>query len=197
MPDDLIELGRILGAHGIKGWIKIQPFSSDSQALGATKRWWMLAPTSPLRSSGDRSQATAMDLAWAKPHGATWIACIKGLHDRDAAQALKGYTILVSRADFPAPDANEYYWVDLIGCHVATDDSGKPEPLGMVESIQDSPAHPILVIRQQIGTGSDDQQDRLDDKGNPIYSLVPFVDVHVGDVDLRARCILVHWPRDF
>ena len=204
MPDDLIELGRILGAHGIKGWIKIQPFSSDSQALGATKRWWMVAPTSPLRSPPLRSsdvreysRATAIDLVWAKPHGAAWIACVKGLHDRDAAQALKGHTILVSRADFPAPDANEYYWVDLIGCQVATDDAGQPEPLGVVESIQDSPAHPILVIRQQIDMGSDDQQDRLDDKGNPIYSLVPFVDVHVGDVDLKARSILVHWPRDF
>jgi len=211
VPDDLIELGRILGAHGIRGWIKIQPFSSDSIALGETKRWWLLAPTSPLQASqasqssqADRyAQAQAVDLAWAKPHGATWIACLKNCTDRNAAQALKGHTILVSRADFPALDGDEYYWIDLIGCQVFTDDadevgeSGEPVPLGVVESIQDSPAHPILMIRQQHADSNGNCSDRLDEKGKPVYSLVPFVKAHVGNVDLSTRTIVVHWPSDF
>jgi len=211
VPDDLIEVGYILGAHGIRGWIKIQPFSSDSIALGAAKRWWLLAPESPLNArqanqsnQTDRyAQVQGVDLVWAKPHGTAWIACLKNCPDRNAAQALKGHTILVSRADFPALDDDEYYWIDLIGCQVVTDDadevdeSGEPAPLGVVESIQDSPAHPLLMIRQQHTDSNGNWSDRLDDKGKPVYALVPFVQAHVGEVDLIGRSIVVHWPRDF
>jgi 16S rRNA processing protein RimM len=198
-PDDLIELGRIAGAHGIKGWIKVQPFSSDSQALGATKRWWLVAPAPKLPSSRneDNSSAKPIDLAWAKPHGAQWMASIKGCNDRNAAEALKGHTISVSRADFPRLDADEFYWVDLIGCEAISDDSGELVPLGVVESIQDSPAHPILVIRQQIVDDTGQRVDQLDAHDKPVYSLVPFVQAHVGEVDLVARTMVVHWPSDF
>ena len=196
-PTVLVELGRILGAHGIKGWIKIQPFSSDSEALGASKRWWLRRPVSPLEASkGPPTVLGTISLVWAKPHGANWIACVKGFNDRDQAEALKGHTVLVPRSAFPQLDANEYYWVDLIGCSVSTDDQGQIEHLGVVESVQDSPAHPILMVRQQAFVGGE-LTDCLDDKGKLVYSLIPFVAAHVGDIDLQARVINVHWPRDF
>ena len=201
-PDDLIELGRVIGAHGIRGWIKIQPFSSDSQALGAAKRWWVFAPVAPVAQSFTsnvelRKRARPLDVVWAKPHGAAWIASVKGCADRNAAEALKNHTILVSRTDFPMLDTDEYYWVDLIGCTAVTDDAGESSVLGVVESIQDSPAHPILVIRQQSVDTAGEYCDRVDDRGKPIYSLVPFVQAHVGEVDLARATLLVHWPRDF
>lgn len=203
VPSDLIELGRVIGAHGIKGWIKVQPFSSDSEALSATKRWWLRTPASPLQASKTSSTssskslaATAIDLVWAKPHGASWIACVKGLNDRDQAQALKGQTVLVPRASFPKLDDDEYYWIDLIGCAVLTGSDGESEHLGVVESVQDNPAHPILVVRQQESVHGQ-PADCLDDKGKHIYALIPFVAAHVGDIDLQARTIKTNWPRDF
>lgn len=197
VPADLVELGRVIGAHGIKGWIKIQPFSSDSEALGATRRWWLRSPVSPLQSSkGFHTMTPSINLVWAKPHGANWIACVKGLNDRDEAEALKGKTVLVPRSAFPKLNDNEYYWVDLIGCSVITDANGQPEHLGVVESVQDNPAHPILVVMQQTLT-NDQCVDCLDDKGRAIYSLIPFVAAHIGDIDLQARTIQTHWPRDF
>lgn len=196
-PADLVELGRVLGAHGIKGWIKVQPFSSDSEALGATKRWWLRSPTLPLTASEDSVvPAVAINLVWAKPHGASWIACVKGLGDRDQAQALKGKTVLVPRSAFPKLQDNEYYWVDLIGCSVITHIDGVSQHFGLVESVQDSPAHPILVVRQQDSV-SGQCVDRLDEKGKPIYSLIPFVAAHIGEIDLQARTIETDWPRDF
>ena len=202
-PEDLIELGRVIGAHGIKGWIKVQPFSSDSEALGATKRWWLRAPPSPLLAQAKTQvpsnrdvPANAINLVWAKPHGSAWIACVKGLNDRDQAQALKGQTVLVSRSAFPKLADDEYYWVDLIGCTVRTDAEGEPEHLGVVESIQDNPAHPILVVRQQRSVEGQ-LVDCRDDKDKPVHSLIPFVSAHISDVDLGARTISTHWPRDF
>lgn len=196
VPEDLVELGRVVGAHGIKGWIKIQPFSSDSEALGATKHWWLRRPDSPLRSSQSNA-AQRVNLVWAKPHGANWIACIKDLKDRDDAEALKGQTVLVPRSAFPKLAPDEYYWIDLIGCSVSTDAEGSIEHLGVVESVQDNPAHPILLVRQQTADASGRLVDCLDEKGKPAYSLIPFVSAHVGEIDVRARTIHTHWPRDF
>lgn len=202
VPTDLVEVGRIAGAHGIKGWIKIQPFSSDSEVLGSTKRWWLRSPISPLQTPEAhvltaKTVPTAVSIVWAKPHSASWIACVKGLNDRDQAQALKGKTILVPRSAFPGLDAGEYYWVDLIGCRVLTDAQGAVEHLGVVESVQDNPAHPILVVKQQQLLADGQCIDCFDDKDKPIYSLIPFVAAHVGDIDLNARTIATHWPRDF
>ena len=199
-PADLIELGRIIGAHGVHGWIKVQPFSPDSEVLARSKKWWLAAPITPLERSRDvprPSNVDAVGVVWARPHGATWLARLKGLEDRGGAEALKGRTVLVSRSEFPPTDEGEYYWVDLIGCDVLTDDPVPESRLGVVQSMQDNPAHPILVVRQQCIGGDGTLQDVLDDKGRPVLSLIPFVAAHVLAVDIGARTIHTNWPRDF
>lgn len=199
-PDDLVELGWVAGAHGIKGWIKIQPFSSDSEALGATKRWWLAdsSANSPLAARKKVQRPPfAVELDWVRPHGATWLASVKGIADREQAEALKGRAVLVSRRLFPALPDDEFYWIDLVGCEVTTDELGEPARLGIVDSVQDNPAHPILVVRQQVASSDGDWVDRLDDKGKAVYSLIPFVKAHVGEIDILAKRIASSWPRDF
>lgn len=206
VPDDLVELGWIMGAHGIRGWIKIQPFSSDSQALSVaqggakrtTQRWWLANPTSALHTpKNEQSQPSAVEIEWARPHGATWLASLKGVCDRDQAHALKGKTVLLPRRAFPALEEDEFYWVDLIGCVVMSDETGESVRFGVVQSVQDNPAHPMLVVKQQIASADEGCQDRLDDKGKVVYSLIPFVKAHIGEVDLKAKVIHSNWPRDF
>ena len=46
-PDDAIEVGRIVDAWGIQGGIKVQPFSSDPQALFSSRRWFLKPPIGP------------------------------------------------------------------------------------------------------------------------------------------------------
>lgn len=201
VPVDLVEVGKVLDAHGIKGWIKIQPFSSGSNTLSSVKRWWLVAPTDPLSASGSSAlpplKPVAVSVAWARDHGNLFLASLKGVGDRDAAETLKGQRIFVARSDFPPPAADEYYWVDLIGCRVSTTESGSPVALGVVISILDSPAHPLLVVRQQ-RLGDDGQwHDRLDARGRPIEALIPFVAAHVTSVDLKTREIVTDWPEDF
>ena len=43
-PEDAIEVGRILDAWGVKGWVKVQAFSSDAQALFSSRRWFAKPP---------------------------------------------------------------------------------------------------------------------------------------------------------
>jgi 16S rRNA processing protein RimM len=47
-PDDLIELGRIISAYGVRGWVKIQPHSAQGTVLRAAPVWWLVAPVAPL-----------------------------------------------------------------------------------------------------------------------------------------------------
>lgn len=122
IPDDLIEVGRVLGAYGLKGALKIQPFSPDADSLLQAKKWWLASATS--------TKPVLYQVKTAKAHSSAVVATLSEVQDRDEAEALKSYRISVSRADFPQTQSDEYYWVDLIGCDVLTD--------SVVDSVADS-----------------------------------------------------------
>ncbi len=197
-PNDLIALGRIVGGHGVRGWVKVQPFSSDSEVLALAKQWWIGRPAGPLLGSSAPETPRLIDILWARSHGSTYLASVKSVADRTAADQLKGHTVFVARQVFPALAADEYYWVDLIGCKVMTDESGQTQTLGIVHEILDNPAHPILSVKQQFfDATSHTMVDRLDGKARPIFSLIPFVAAHIDAVDLVEKTITTHWPTDF
>ncbi len=112
LPADAIEVGRIADAWGIKGWFKVLPYSADPEALFSSKRWFLLPA-----DKGAKTFAGAMQLAIkeAKEHSDSIVACARDVDDRNAAEALRGARIFISRASFPAAAQDEYYWVDLIG----------------------------------------------------------------------------------
>lgn len=201
VPTDLIELGRILGAYGVKGWVKVQPHSAQAEVLRSVKQWWLVCPL-PQRQGGGQTatqQPIAYPVVQARPQGATIVAQLQGIADRDQAEAARGCVIMASRSAFPAPDEGEYYWVDLIGCAFYTTATDEPEAqlLGQVIEVLDNGAHAILrVQRQQAGAGGEPQP-MLDAKGRPLELLVPFVSAHIQAVDLAARRIDSSWPADY
>jgi 16S rRNA processing protein RimM len=111
---------------------------------------------------------------------------------------MKGMAVCAPRSAFPAPDEDEYYWIDLIGCTVFGDDNGEPALLGVVGEVVDNSAHAVLkVLRQHQPAQGQDPQPLLDAKGRPVEILVPFVQAHIRAVDLGARRIDSDWPLDF
>jgi 16S rRNA processing protein RimM len=108
-------------------------------------------------------------------HGASLVAKPEGCEDRDQALLLRGCDVLVSRADFPPGDADEYYWTDLIGCEVLTPAG---DPLGRVVAVEDHGAHPLLSLQAPNGAAR----------------MIPFIGVFVLAVDLAARRITADWP---
>ncbi|MBV7482375.1 ribosome maturation factor RimM [Bordetella sp. BOR01] len=197
-PDDLVELGRISGAYGVKGWIKVQPHSAQADVLRRASSWWLtrLAPES---ARGVVASAPhEYKIVQARPQGATIVAQLAGITDRDQAEALRGCAVQVSRSQFPAPADDEYYWVDLIGCAFYTDAEGEPARVGVVEEVVDNGAHAILrVVLQRAPVPGGQPEPRRDAKGRPLVMLVPFVGAHILAVDLSARRIDSNWPTEF
>lgn len=181
LPDDAVEVGRVMGAWGIKGGIKVKPFATDPQALFSSKRWFVQPPQAPrLAGAGMGAPLPALlRVITAKEHGDGVVATAQELADRSAAEALQGARIFVSRASFPAPDAGEFYWVDLIGLHVV---NRQAAALGQVIGLIETGPHCVLRIQPADAAAAE--------------VLIPFVDAYVDSVDLSARRIAVDWEVD-
>ena len=110
-PDDAVEVGAIVDAYGLKGWVKVAAHADAGRggdALLSAKRWWLM-------KGHERTSAPALQ---AKIHSDSIVAHLGGTADRDAALALRGTRVYICRSDFPALDADEFYWVDLLGLDV-------------------------------------------------------------------------------
>lgn len=171
IPDDLVEVGHVSGAYGVRGWIRVRPYSADAKALLTVKSWWL-----------DLPQWHEVDVMQARWQGDEIVARLAGMADRDAAEMLRGSVVRISRRCFPAPDENEYYWVDLIGLTVF---NLRGECLGEVKGLIDNGAHPVL----QVDAGMPD--------GSRKELLIPFVGSYVGKVDCDNGRITVDWERDY
>ncbi|GGB97901.1 ribosome maturation factor RimM [Oxalicibacterium flavum] len=172
IPEDLVLVGHITGAYGLKGWVRVRPYSAEADALLHAKTWWLNKP-----------EMRDVSLMQSKQHGGDVVAQLMGVADRDAAEALKGTTVQIARSHFPALSDNEFYWVDLIGLTV---ENLQGESLGAVSGLMDNGAHPILQVAEPFAG---------DDK--PRESLIPFVDQFVIKVEREAGKITVDWGRDY
>ena len=211
-PDDAVEVGRILGAWGVKGWIKVQPFSLDPQALFSTKRWFLQAPeeaAAPLVSA--LAAHPCLKVTQAKEHGDVVVATVQDLQGRDAAEALRGARVFVSRASFPTAGEGEFYWVDLIGLTVV---NRQGIVLGDVVGLMETGAHDVLRVRPAASRGGDASGISQGSAGRagrkasvrsadraaaaaPSECLIPFVAAYVSGVDLAQRQITVDWGLDY
>ena len=186
-PSDAIEVGRVLGAWGIKGGIRVQPFSKDPEALFSSRRWFIRPPENLLGGkAGVTRFPPSLHITGSKAHGESVVATAQELPDRNSAEALQGARIFVSRASFPTAGAGEFYWIDLIGLAVV---NRQGEALGTVTDLLDTGAHSVLRVRRP---------DAVD--GAPLDAterLLPFVAAFVDDVSLDQRRITVDWGLDY
>ncbi len=174
----------MLGPWGVKGGLKVKPFSSDPQALFSSKRWFIEpSEVAVQRPAGARAALPLPQLlrvVQAREQGDAVVATVQEVTDRDAAQALTGARVFVSRASFPTPDNDEFYWVDLIGLEVVNREG---VALGTVTGLIETGPHCVLRLRPP-EAGEEER-------------LIPFVDAYVDRVDLSGRTIHVDWAADF
>jgi 16S rRNA processing protein RimM len=129
-------VGAIVGAHGVRGQVRIRCFTEEPSAVTA------YGPLSD--ESGSRSfQATVMGRI---KDGV--IARIDGIADRAAAEALRGLRLYVPRSALPAIAADEYYRVDLIGLRAELADGTS---FGRVSDVRNFGAGDLLEIERTDG----------------------------------------------
>lgn len=195
-PADLIELGKVVSAYGVRGWVKIQPYAAGSSALLGSHSWWLQAPQ-PLAGSGALSASRKWQVVQSRTQGSSIVAHLEGLNDRTLAEGLKGYTVFVPRSQFPATDPDEYYWVDLIGCQLFGEHNDQQVLIGTVTNVIDNGAHAVLQVERQTLNDQGGGQALSGPSGKPVHVLVPFVSAHVHTVDLPGKRLESNWPAEF
>jgi len=161
-------MGRIVAPYGLKGWVRIEPYSAVPDGLTAYPSLWV-------GRGGDWRELKVAECVL--QHGASLVARFEGCAERDAALALKGSEVALERGALPQNAKDEFYWVDLVGLKVV---NVKDEELGVVAELFENGAHPVM----RVVAGETER-------------LLPFVEQVVRQVDRAEGRIRVEWELDW
>ena len=135
MPDRIC-IARIGAAHGVRGAVKLWPFTEDPLAV---------MDYGPLTTKDGARQFEVATARAAKDH---LVATLKGVATREEAERLNGIELYIARDKLPATDADEYYHADLIGLAAV---NAADEPIGRVLAIHNFGAGDIIEIAPPSG----------------------------------------------
>jgi 16S rRNA processing protein RimM len=164
----MVIMGRIAAAHGIRGLVKIQPFTEYIDSLLDYKSWWIGHEQGPWRE---------VKVEQCEAHSKTLVAQLPDCPDRTAAEKMKGLLIAVPRSSLPEQGKDEYYWSDLIGLTVVNE---ADVTLGTVTNLLETGANEVLSVQGDSGE-----------------ILIPFVASAIKQVDLKNKTIRVNWALDY
>ena len=164
-PDsqDFVQVGKVIKAHSIKGELKLLAYSGDPQDFKAFPRLLFV----------DEKTATSIEyqVVTCRPQAKFVIVKLTGLDDRTAAENMRGFEIWVAKDLMPELGDDEFYWHDLVGLAVSTEQG---EDLGTVRSLFESGAADIMVI-----------------KGRGREYLVPAQDEFIASIDYDAGRLVI------
>lgn len=188
LPDDAVEVGRVLDAWGVKGWLKILPHSSAPEALFSANTWFLQPPEAKFRPGFNAFTGTvSVSIDEAKTHSDSVVAKLKGMDDRTPAEALRGARIFLPRSSFPVASTDEYYWVDLIGLNVVNREG---MALGCVRDLMATGPQSVLCVEYVVPAEADAVPAMAE-------RMIPFVSVYVDKVDIAGKLITVDWQPDY
>ena len=175
-PQQRVRVGRITAVHGIRGWVKIQPYTENGRDIFNYQPWWLKTPNGWQKIVFDDWRDT--------PKG---LQChIEGLDDRDEARSFCQRDIHADKALLPDLPRGEYYWSELLNLRVVSHFQGEELTLGSVKSLMETGANDVLVVKGVAGSAID-QRERL----------IPYIDEVIDKVDIDAGQIDVIWDPEF
>ena len=164
----MVVMGKVVGAQGIQGWVKVQTFTEYLDSLLDYGTWYV----------GSEQAWRPLEVLEANVHGGkVIIAKLQGVTDRTAAEKCKGLLIAVPRSELPEQEEGEYYWSDLIGLTV---ENLQGEVFGTVDSLLETGANDVLVVKGESGE-----------------KLIPFIASVIQHVSLKDKLIRVDWQADY
>ncbi|HEX2082505.1 MAG TPA: ribosome maturation factor RimM [Xanthomonadaceae bacterium] len=168
VADRRVLIGRIHGAFGVRGEVKLESFTDPRNGVFRYQPWTLRDAQGRERElAGARGRETAKGI----------VAQLPDVADRDAAEALRGTEVWVPRSALPPPKEGEYYWVDLEGLRVVNVEGIE---FGTVSHLFSTGANDVLVVQGE--------RERM----------LPFVQPDViRSVDFETDTITVDWDADF
>ncbi len=131
--ENLVIIGKIISAYGIKGWVKIRPFTETAKSFIQYKKQFL---------SKNQKDWNCIQIEKMKIQGQDVVADL-GFDNRDQAIESKGQILAVDRQQLPQLEENEYYWDDLIGLNVY---DLQQNDLGKVIELIETGANDVLVV---------------------------------------------------
>jgi 16S rRNA processing protein RimM len=163
--DDFLLIGRVAGAHGIKGALKIFSFAESPSVFDSG---------SLIHLRGHRGGEKSYTIRWVRPHGRGVLLSFEGIDDRTKAESLIGAELFIEKELLPELEAGTHYWFDIVGLSVFTKDA---EYIGQITSIIPTGSNDVYVVQ---------------DEGKEI--LVPALESVVIDIDLEKKRMTVDLP---
>ena len=163
--DGFLSIGKIIGVHGVKGTLK---FYSHAESPSIFKADILIL----LRNAEGWEKTYA--IRWVKPHGRSVLLSLKGINDRESAEALIGSELFIEKAILPELEEGSFYWSDIIGIAAY---SLEGTHLGCVTSIIPTGSNDVYVV----GEGKNE-------------ILVPALETVVLEIDLKKKRMTVNLP---
>jgi 16S rRNA processing protein RimM len=158
-----IEIGQIVKPHGLAGRVKVLSYLESDRLLPSLKDAWI---------GPNRDSAKRYSIENVRREGRTHFSLkIEGIEDRNAADALRGLTVSVPYERLETLPEDEYYWEDLIGLAVVTEDG---KPLGRIEGIFPTGSNDVYVC-----------------KSGRKEILLPAIDEVIRSVNIEAGTVVV------
>jgi len=162
-----INVGKISGVFGVKGWVKVFSFTDSKENILNYSPWL-------LSKDGETKSVKVID---GNLQGKAVVAQLEFINDRDLAASLMGWDILIMPDQLPKAAKDEYYWSDLVGLRVETNQGVQ---LGVVESLLETGANDVVVVKGE--------RERA----------IPFLQGQtIINIDLDLGIMVVDWDPDF
>ena len=132
--DKTINIGKVIGLHGVKGWLKILSFSSPPENIFNYK--------SLIISNKYINQIFHIEDS--RKQGKKILIKLDNIDDRTSAESLKESDIYIQRSDLPQLSEDTYYWEDLLGFNVFNQNNIK---IGNVDSFIETGSNDVLIVK--------------------------------------------------
>lgn len=163
--DALLPIGKVVGTHGIKGYLKVFPYTESIDSF---------APGKVLVLSREGESLATFRTESVRAHKRVFLLALEGIASIEAAEKWVGYQLCIYESSLPHPEEGSYYWYQIIGLEVFTVDNRR---LGRVTEIFPTGSNDVYVVRE-----------------GKREVLIPAIDSVVVDIDLKHKVLRVNLP---
>jgi len=168
VDDDFIEMGKISGHFGVKGWLKVYSYSEPMEQILNYKKWFLQK----------NKQWQVYNIEQGRRQGKTVVVKLAGFDSNEQAAVLIGQKIAIQHQQLPKKSKQDYYWVELIGLDVYNQDNIY---FGQVKRLFETGSNDVMEVETA-------EESRL----------IPYIeDQVIQQIDLKKNRIEVDWDADF